>query len=270
MEEERLAHLEKQQKQEAIYRDQIEQANRERFRLEMEIDEMKHVLEAKEAAIKREQELKEEQIRLAQTSVQQHPESFEPGLGRQPPKNRREVHISETLYESLERKLPPPPKKQQKIKVDPAEYERYEEASRFTVQFVNVSAVPGSNVPLPRLFYFTVKFFNMPPFRTDNITFLHSENHLPVAVKLVKEAYFVYNQENIDPLYQFVVDPSLYSNPVGLHRDYIDYLAHKKLIIDVYNAQTHMYMGQLNISLAELLRGKRERAFSAKEYSLIF
>jgi|JI6StandDraft_1071083.scaffolds.fasta_scaffold19979_10 hypothetical protein len=74
----------------------------------------------------------------------------------------------------------------------------------------------------------------------------------------------MHNQENIDPIYQFVVDPSVYSNPVNLHRDYIDYLAQKKLIIDVYNAQTHMYMGQLNISLNDLLRGKRDRAVSAK------
>jgi hypothetical protein len=95
-------------------------------------------------------------------------------FGRLMPKNRREAHISETLYENLDKKLPVPPKKAEKFKVDPAEYEKYQEASRFSIHFVNVSSIGNSSIPLPRLFYFVVKFFNMSAFKTDNITYLHN------------------------------------------------------------------------------------------------
>lgn len=136
------------------------------------------------------------------------------------------------------------------------------------MQFGGITSMNNPSVELPRLFYFVIKFFNLPSFRTDNITYFHSDKQI-VNCRLVKEAYFIHNQENLDPVYQFTIDPSKYANPVVLHKDLTDYLSSKKLIVDVFNAQNHMYMGQMGLPLHDLLKGKKDRAVSAKEYTMV-
>lgn len=47
-------------------------------------------------------------------------------------------------------------------------------------------------------------------------------------------------------------------------------MAHKKVIVDIFNAETHLYLGQLNIPVNDLMRGRKEQTVSAKEYSLLY
>lgn len=61
-----------------------------------------------------------------------------------------------------------------------------------------------------------------------------------------------------------MIDPSLSSNPESLQGDLVNYLWNKNLILDVYDAGNHFYLGQLNFGLKDILRGKKERVISVK------
>ena len=70
-------------------------------------------------------------------------------------------------------------------------------------------------------------------------------------------------------MYEFVIDPSLYSSPETYHKDFVNYLWNKNLILDVYDSRTHFYLGQLNFGLRDVLRGKKEKVISIKEHMLV-
>jgi hypothetical protein len=65
-------------------------------------------------------------------------------------------------------------------------------------------------------------------------------------------------------MYEFIIDPSLSTNPESFQADLVNYLWKKNLILDVYDAQSHFYLGQLNFGLRDLLRGKKDRIISVK------
>lgn len=46
-------------------------------------------------------------------------------------------------------------------------------------------------------------------------------------------------------------------------------MVHNSCIVDIFDGQTHIYMGQINIKLTELIRGNKIQTFIAKEYNLI-
>lgn len=39
--------------------------------------------------------------------------------------------------------------------------------------------------------------------------------------------------------------------------------------MDIFDGKTHIYLGQINIKLTELIRGNKIQTFIAKEYNLI-
>jgi hypothetical protein len=49
----------------------------------------------------------------------------------------------------------------------------------------------------------------------------------------------------------------------------VNYLWNKNLILDVFDAETHFYLGQLNFGLKDTLRGRKDRVISVKEHLLV-
>jgi len=54
-----------------------------------------------------------------------------------------------------------------------------------------------------------------------------------------------------------------------LQKDLTRYLAHNSVIIDVFSGESHLYVGQINIKLKELVRGAKTQTLIAKEVNLV-
>jgi hypothetical protein len=68
--------------------------------------------------------------------------------------------------------------------------------------------------------------------------------------QLVRAHQFHYGNDDPTPTYTFVVDPSEYRNPKLLQSDLIEYLTFNSCIVDIFDGQTHIYLGQINIKLS--------------------
>jgi hypothetical protein len=86
---------------------------------------------------------------------------------------------------------------------------------------------------------------------------------------LVKLSHYNRGFEDREPSYCFTIDPSEYHQPALLQRDLTQYLYHNNAIIDVFSGDTHLYIGQLNVKLRELLRGNKTQTLIAKELNLV-
>jgi hypothetical protein len=80
---------------------------------------------------------------------------------------------------------------------------------------------------------------------------------------------FNYSSSDTTPTYIFTFDPSEYRNPKLIQEDFIRYLCENSCIIDIFDGQSHIYLGQINVRLGELVRGNRMEVFIAKEYNLV-
>jgi len=61
-----------------------------------------------------------------------------------------------------------------------------------------------------------------------------------------------------------VIDPSEYTDTALIQRDLINYLVYHSAIIDVFCGETHLYIGQINVKLRELVRGNKTQTLIAK------
>lgn len=138
---------------------------------------------------------------------------------------------------------------------------------RFTFASVSWTGV----MEKPEEMYFVIRFFNFPEFKTDRIGVMggKSVTEEQTHQQLVRLHQYNYGNEDPTPTYTFVVDPSEYRSPKLLQSDLTEYLVHNSCIVDIFDGRTHIYLGQINIKLAELLRGNRNQSLIAKEYNLI-
>ena len=54
-----------------------------------------------------------------------------------------------------------------------------------------------------------------------------------------------------------------------LQKDLTKYLAHNAAIVDVFCGESHIYIGQINIKLKEVIRGNKNQIMTAKELNLV-
>ena len=137
-------------------------------------------------------------------------------------------------------------------------------ASKIT--FVFSSIVWSPEVVAPKSFFMIVRFFHFRSFKTDTLSYVESESEYH---RLIKLNSYSYSHEDATPIYTFTVDPSKYANPEILQEDFVDYLTHNNAILDLFDAENHIYIGQINIKLTELLRGPKSQVLVAKEYNII-
>ena len=86
---------------------------------------------------------------------------------------------------------------------------------------------------------------------------------------MIRTAHFAQGYDSKEPTYAFTVDPSQYHQPHMLQKDLTRYLAHNSVIIDVFSGESHLYVGQINIKLKELVRGTKTQTLIAKEVNLV-
>lgn len=118
----------------------------------------------------------------------------------------------------------------------------------------------------PKSFYLVIKFFNFPEYSTDPITYIDTGNQYH---QLIRVTHYTYNLENSTPSYQFIVDPSQYANPELLQSDLVSYLAKNNTIVDIFDAENYLYIGQINIKMGDLFRGSKNQVMIAKQFNLI-
>jgi hypothetical protein len=57
------------------------------------------------------------------------------------------------------------------------------------------------------------------------------------------------SKKDAPPAYSFLIDPSDYQQPALIQNDLTRYLQKYAAIIDVFCAETHLYIGQLHLRL---------------------
>lgn len=108
-----------------------------------------------------------------------------------------------------------------------------------------------------------MRFFNFPEYKTDRVATFGDDAQSGYQ-QLVRLHQHHYGSEDPTPTYTFTVDPSEYRNPKLLQADLTSYLTHNNCIVDIFDGQTHIYLGQINIKLNELIRGNKIQTFIAK------
>jgi hypothetical protein len=86
---------------------------------------------------------------------------------------------------------------------------------------------------------------------------------------LIKISHYNRGFEDREPSYCFTIDPSDYHQSSLLQKDLTQYLYNNNAIIEVFSGDTHLYIGQLNVKLRELLRGNKTQTLIAKELNLV-
>ena len=86
---------------------------------------------------------------------------------------------------------------------------------------------------------------------------------------MIRTAHFNHGYESKEPTYSFIIDPSEYHEPHMLQKDLTRYLAHNAAIVDVFCGESHIYIGQINIKLKEVIRGNKNQIMTAKELNLV-
>lgn len=119
--------------------------------------------------------------------------------------------------------------------------EAFNWASRFTFTFT--SLIWNKAVNAPSSISLVIRFFNQPPLRTENLEYqsLGEEGYH----QLVRQS-----KHDSQPAYTFRIDPSEYQQPALIQKDLTRYLQKYAAIIDVFCAETHLYIGQLNLKLS--------------------
>ncbi len=143
--------------------------------------------------------------------------------------------------------------------------EQFNYASKFTFSFLSI--VWSNQINPPRNIYLVLRFFNQEEFTSDNLSYLQSGQS--GYHQLVRTSHFSQGYESKEPTYSFTVDPSEYHQPHMLQKDLIAYLANNSAIIDVFCGQSHLYIGQINIKLKQLIRGTKSQTLIAKELNLV-
>jgi hypothetical protein len=113
-----------------------------------------------------------------------------------------------------------------------------------------------------------IRFFNFGEYRTDRLTNLGEQSEDGYC-QLVRVHHYNRGNDDSTPNYIFTVDPSEYKHPKTLQADLVSYLCNNNCIVDIFDGSTHIYLGQINIKLAELVRGTKSQIFLAKEYNLV-
>ncbi|KRX06407.1 hypothetical protein PPERSA_05020 [Pseudocohnilembus persalinus] len=129
---------------------------------------------------------------------------------------------------------------------------------------------------IPERLYFSYNFYDYPLFKTDTISYedagnipqLNKKLQQSQQIVLIKESYLQRIGDSKEPSYYYEVDPSKY-NYKEAHRDFIKYIAHKSLHVDIWNADSLMLYGTIKIPLKHLLRRGNPVAESCKEYDII-
>lgn len=87
--------------------------------------------------------------------------------------------------------------------------------------------------------------------------------------QLIRLNNYNYNLENTSPCYEFIVDPSQYAKPELAQEDLVNFLTKNNTIIDIFDAQNFLYIGQINIRMNELFKGAKSQVMVAKEYNMV-
>ena len=54
-----------------------------------------------------------------------------------------------------------------------------------------------------------------------------------------------------------------------MQQDLTNYLANNNAIVDIFDAENHIYIGQINIRMTDLLRNGKSQTLIAKEYNIV-
>ena len=137
-------------------------------------------------------------------------------------------------------------------------------ASKFTFTFSSV--VWAEDTVPPKSLYMVVRFFNQRAFRSENLGWVEGEGGY---CQLMRLEHYRRGQGIIDPSYSFTIDPSEHHQPTQLQQDLTQYLLRNRAIVDFFSAETHLYIGQANIELNDLLRGTKAQTLIAREVTLL-
>lgn len=138
--------------------------------------------------------------------------------------------------------------------------EQFHVGSKFTFSFISV--VWSGGLAPPKDIYLVIRFFNKEEFKTDCLSYLESGED--GYRELVQTSHFRQGFEHKEPSYSFRVDPSEYDRPHSIQKDLTSYLCNNCAIVDVFCGSSHMYVGQLNVRLKEVLRGAKSQVMTAK------
>lgn len=116
----------------------------------------------------------------------------------------------------------------------------------------------------PKQFYVIIRLFNFHEFRTDNLAYSDSGNSKDL--KLIRSKGSCSEDE---PFYSFTIDPSESSEPGVVQIDFTNFLLRNTLILDLFDANSHLYLGQANAKLQGLIRGNKSEIIIANEYQVI-
>ena len=148
------------------------------------------------------------------------------------------------------------------------ELEDPKKISTFTLQFLGVKYVPPNNdiskfnYRIPARVFLTFDFFTYPTFRSKRLSYLDQNleelRNQPASVlgkllPLYNEDYVQGGSSIKEPMYTFEVNP-LNEGTTSVHEMFVQYLASKELIVDVWDGDSLMHFAKFRFRLHQLLR----------------